>query len=195
MIIEVGGKKQLISPAAQCTIAYDPEKGDEIWRVEQGGMNVGQRPLYAGGKLYLNTGNSGRQLFTLKPEGTGDITKTGIDWAYTKGVPSRPGLLLDGSHLYMVSDGGVTTCLEAATGKEIKKGRLNGKFTASPVYAEGRIYFCDEDKGNTYVVEASPEMKELSVNLLADGCMASPAISGKALFIRTKTHLYRIEQK
>jgi outer membrane protein assembly factor BamB len=193
-VIEVDGKPQLIAPAAEATIAYNPKTGEELWRVIQGGMNVATRPVYGQGKVFLTTGAGGLQLLAVRPDGTGNVTKTHLDWTYKKAVPTRPSPLLIEDDLYMVSDGGVASCLEAKTGKPVKDVRLNGKFSASPVFADGRIYFADQE-GTTFVVEASPELKVLAANKLDEGCMASPAVAGKGLFLRTRTHLYRLEQK
>lgn len=193
-VIEVKGKPQLVCPSAQATLAFNPRTGEEIWRVDHGGMNVASRPLFENGKLYLTTGYSGKQLFALDPDGTGLLPSNHIDWAFNKAVPSRPSLLLIGGSLYMVSDNGVASCIDAKTGELAGTQRLPGKFSASPIYADGRMYFAGEEK-TTYVVEANREMKILAANKLDEGCMASPAVAGKALILRTRTHLYRIEQK
>ncbi len=93
----------------------------------------------------------------------------------------------------MMNDAGVATCVDAGTGKQIWQKRFGGNFTASPIYASSRIYFFNED-GASPVIEAAPTFHELATNKLDDGCMASPAISGNTMFLRTKTRLYRIEQ-
>jgi outer membrane protein assembly factor BamB len=157
-------------------------------------MNAATPPQYGHGRLFLTTGAGGLHLLAVRPDGHGDVTKTHIDWTFAKSVPTRPCPLLVDDLLYMVSDDGVASCLEAKTGKPVHSVRLDGKFTASPVYADGRLYFANQE-GATYVVEAGPELKVLAVNELKEGCMATPALAGKALFLRTKTDLYRLEQK
>lgn len=194
-VIKTGGRDLVVSPAAFGTQAFDLATGEEVWRVNHGGMNAACRPLFAHGRLYVTTGYSGKQLFSLRPEGKGDITTSNIDWNFTANVPSRPSPIVVDDLLYMVNDAGILTCLDARTGKEVWKDRLQGAFSASPIYADGRLYFFEQDKGNTYVLAPGRECKKLGVNALASGCMASPAAVGRALFIRTKTHLYRIEQK
>ena len=94
----------------------------------------------------------------------------------------------------MVNEGGVVSCLDAETGRPMWQQRLGGQFSASPVYASGRIYLCSEE-GKTHVMAPGLVAKVLGVNELDDGFMASPAVSDRALFLRTKTHLYRIQQK
>jgi outer membrane protein assembly factor BamB len=116
-----------------------------------------------------------------------------VVWRVTRGVPQKPSLLLAGDLLFMIHDGGVLTCLDAKTGELIWKARLDGSFSASPVWADGHIYFCSEE-GKTTVIEAGREFKVLAQNELGSGFMASPAIAGSALFLRTRSHLYRIEK-
>jgi outer membrane protein assembly factor BamB len=135
-------------------------------------------------------------MLAVRP-GSGDVTRTHIDWSSRKGVPNRssPLLLSHGKMLYMVNSGGIASCVEVETGRQVWQERLPGQFWASPVAAEGRLYFFN-DSGTTYVAAAGQKSwKQLAVNKLDDGCMGSPAVAGKSLFIRTKTHLYRVEKK
>jgi outer membrane protein assembly factor BamB len=192
-VIEVDGKLQLVSPAAFGTIAYDPMTGEEIWKVVHGGMNVAARPLYVNGRFILCTGDGGLRLLAVRSGGSGDVTASHIEWKTSNAVPNRSSPILVGESLYMVSQEGVVSRLDTKSGDTLSKQRLAGKFWASPLYAEGRLYFCNEE-GVTYVVDIREGWKVLAENRLADGFMASPAVSGKSLFLRTKTHLYCIEQ-
>lgn len=194
-VIDVKGKPQLISPSAEATLSLDPLTGKELWRVHHGdkSMNASARPLFAHGRVYLTSG-FGTKLLAVRPEGNGNVTTTHVDWKINKGVPSRSSLLLIDDLIYMVTDNGVAGSVEAKTGKQVQQLRLGGEFSASPVHADGKLYFASQ-KESTYVVQPGREMKLLATNRLDDGCMASPAVSGKALFLRTKTHLYRIEKK
>jgi outer membrane protein assembly factor BamB len=199
-VIQVNGQAQLISPSAVATIAYDPASGRELWKVYHGGMNAAARPLFGDGRVFLTTGDGGamfaggwHRLLAIRPDGHGDVTKSNVLWTHDKAVPARSSFLLVGALLYMVSDNGVASCLEARSGDEVWQHRLGGTYYASPIYAEGRIFFFD-DAGTSHVMEAGREPKVLAQNHLDAGCMASTAVSGKALFVRTKTHLYRIEK-
>ncbi len=194
-VITIEGRQQLVSSSAEATMAYEPRTGEELWRVKHGGMNAASLPVFGHGRVFVTTAAGGEQLVAIRPEVKEPPPGNRIDWSFKKNVPTRPSLLLIGDLLYMVSDGGTASCVNAKTGEQVGTPvRLNGKFSASPVYADGRIYFASED-GPTRVVEAKPEMKVLAVNELDGNCMASPAVAGKALFLRTRTHLYRIEEK
>src|SRR5262249_96511 len=118
--------------------------------------------------------------------------KPQVVWRLRKSVANKPSLQLAGDLLFMIDDGGIATCIEAKTGAIIWSERVGGNFSASPLLAEGHIYFCKEE-GKTTVIEAGRQYKVLAQNTLPDGFMASPAVAGKALFLRTRTHLYRVE--
>jgi outer membrane protein assembly factor BamB len=193
-VVEIDGKPQLVYPSAGATIAYEPRTGEEIWRVNHGGMNAASRPLYGDGRFYLSTADGGFKLFALRAGGSGDITDTHVEWKCKEGAPSRSSQLLIGNRIFMVHDRGVATCLDTSTGKPVWQKRLGGDFSASPLYAEGRIYYCSQD-GRTFVLAAADEFTLLATNTLDDGFMASPAVYDKALFLRTEANLYRIEDK
>ncbi len=191
-VFEIDGKLQLISPSASATVSYDPRTGEELWRAYSGGMNAAARPLYGHGLIYANTAAGGIKTFAVKPGGSGDVTDSHIAWKFSRTSPTRPSQLLVGDELYLVNDDGIAAGLNAKTGEELWTKRLGGKFSASPLYSQGRVYFFDED-GETKVIKSGPEFELIATNKLDGGCMASAAVSGDALFVRTKTHLYRIE--
>ena len=107
-------------------------------------------------------------------------------------LPQTPSAT-DGQLLYTVAMRGFNV-LRYSDGQELWKERLKGKQTASPVYADGRVYVFDQD-GNGTVFRPGRRYEHLATNRLDGGCMASPAISGRALFVRTRGHLYRIEAR
>jgi outer membrane protein assembly factor BamB len=194
-VFTIGGKPQLVSPTAAGTVAYNPKTGKELWKVHYPGMNAAPPPLMADGKVFVTTGHT-KQLVAIRPTGTGDVTNSHVEWTFGKTnlVPSRPAPLLFDGLLYMVSDDGFACCIDAPTGKLVWSKRLGGNFSSSPVYAEGRLYVFDQD-GKSHVLAAGRSEKLIATNRLDAGCMATPAIVGKALYVRTKTHLYRIEKK
>jgi outer membrane protein assembly factor BamB len=193
-ITTVNGKPLLISSGAKATYGYDPLTGKEIWRVEErNNHSASTRPVVGHGLIYFSSGFPRAHLLAVRPDGQGHVTSSHVAWSTSRSVPSKPSLLLVGDLLYMITDAGVASALDAKSGELIWTARVGGTFSASPVSAEGRIYFFDED-GKTTVIEAGREYKVLATNTLDEGFLASPAIAGKALFVRTKTHLYRIEQ-
>ncbi len=189
-VFEIGGRPQLVAPAAMGTVAYDVTTGEEIWRVIHGGMNEASRPILAHGLIYVTTG-SASTLVAVRAGGTGDLTKTGIAWKADRIAPTKSSPLVVGDLLFMVNDSGIAFCLDARTGRKLWQETLGGKFAASPVYADGNVYFTGEN-GKTSVVAADREFRLVEANQLPAGCMASPAIAGDAIFLRTKTHLYCI---
>lgn len=192
LVIEARGRTQAVSPSAQQVVAYDPLTGSEQWRVKYPGFSNVPRPVFGNGLVFVCTGYMKPELWAIRPDGQGDVTETHVAWKVKKQVPTKPSPLLIGNRLFMVSDGGTGTCLDAATGKEIWAERLSGTYSASPVYAEGRMYIFGEN-GKTLVIRPGDKFELLATNELNGKFMASPAIAGKAFFVRTTTHLYRIE--
>ena len=192
VIEPIGRRRKLISPSAGATVAYDPETGDELWRMRSGGMNAATRPLFGNGLIYCTAPAGGWPLFAVRPGGSGDVSDTQVAWKFKQAVPSRPSPLLLGNLIFMVSDNGVASCIDAVTSTPIWQHRFGGDYSASPVCADGKIYFFDEN-GKSQVIEAGKEFKQLAENHLDSGCMASPAVVGKSLIVRTKTDLYQFE--
>ena len=151
------------------------------------------RPLFADGLVLLNSGFSKAALWAVRPNGSGDVTDTHVVWKLAKSVPCKPTPVIVGGLIYMVDDKGVGSCVEAASGEVIWRERISGDHSASPVYADGRIYISD-DVSTTTVLKPGREFKVLAKNQLDAGCMGSPAVVGKAFILRSKTHLYRIEK-
>jgi outer membrane protein assembly factor BamB len=193
IIIGVGGRDQVISVGAYRTVAYDPESGREIWRVgyADGFSNV-PAPVFGQGLVFIATGFQQPSVIAVRADGTGDVTPTHVAWTRSRGAPLTPSPLVVGEELYLVSDTGVASCVEARTGRQLWQARLGGNYSASPVYADGRIYFQSEE-GVTTVIAAGSEFRTLAVNRLDGQILASLAVSDGAIVIRTGTHLYRID--
>lgn len=195
LLISHDGRSELISPASGGTYAYDPASGRELWRVTTGsGFSVVPRPVYAQGLLFVNTDYDFPKLFAIRPGGQGDVTATHLAWQIGRGAPSTPSALVAGEELYFVSDSGIATCADAKTGKVHWNERLGGGFSASPVFAEGRVYFQNEE-GIGYVVKAGKTYELLAKNELGERSLASYAVDDGALFIRGADHLFRIGKK
>ncbi len=194
LVIRVGERDQVVSAGAYRTVAYDPTTGAEIWRVGYGaGFSNVPRPVFGHGLVFLATGFQEPAMMAVRADGAGDVTATHVAWTVSRGAPLTPSPILAGDQLYYVSDTGVATCVDAATGRVRWQQRLGGNYSASPVYADGRLYFQSEE-GMTTVVAPGPVFRRLAENELAGMTLASMAVSGGAFFLRTDTHLYRIAE-
>jgi outer membrane protein assembly factor BamB len=193
-IVMVDGRPVMISIGSKATYGYDPLTGKELWRIEERSSHSGStRPVVGHGLVFYPSGWAKGHVMAVRPDGRGDVTGSHVAWRVTRGAPNKPSLLLLDDLLFMIGDAGIATCLEAKTGSVVWTARVQGEYSASPIAAAGRVYFFSED-GRTTVIEAGREFKVLAENQLDDGFMASPAVAGDALFLRTRTHLYRIEQ-
>jgi outer membrane protein assembly factor BamB len=192
LAIHAGDRDQIVSVGAFNTVAYDPQNGKEIWRASypEGFSNV-PRPVYGAGLVFISTGFNQPSLLAIRPDGRGDVTKTHVAWKLSRGAPLTPSPLVAGDELYVVSDNGIASCLDARTGTLHWQQRLGNSFSASPVLADGRIYFLDED-GRTTVIKPGPVFTPLAANVLDGPTLASMAVAAHSFFIRTGTHLYRI---
>ncbi|HYO26391.1 MAG TPA: PQQ-binding-like beta-propeller repeat protein [Lacipirellulaceae bacterium] len=192
LLISAAGKEQLVIPGAQWFIAYNPETGEEIWRVDHGsGFSNVPRPLFDGTHAYLDTGYGKAQLWAVRVDGTGDVTGTHVTWRNTQQMPTMPSPVIVGGRIFVISDGGVASCLDAQTGEAVWRERVDGQYSASALAGAGRVYFSNHD-GETTVVAASDQFEVLSRNKLDGRLMASAAAVDGDLILRTDTHLYRI---
>ncbi len=193
-LIDVDGVKQVILPGSGFVGAYDPKDGHEIWRVNYNeGFSVVPRPVFANGLLFVASGFMHPVVYAIDPKGaSGDVTDTHVVWKHEKGGPLTPSVLAVGEDLYFVSDNGVATSVEAKTGKQNWTKRLGGDFSASPVFAEGRVYF-ENEAGVTTVVKAAKEYEAVATNDLGERMLASPAVIDGAMFLRTENNLWRIQ--
>lgn len=193
LAIEVNGKTQVISPASGAVIAYDPENGQEIWRCGYGeGYSVVPRPVYAHGLVYVCSGFNTATLYAIRPDGQGDVTKTHIAWEHSKTVPKESSVLVVDDLLYFNDDKGVASCLDAKTGEVIWQERLAaGGYSASPIYADGKIFFQNE-LGKGTVIKPGRTFEKLAENDIGEHGLASYGVTDGALFIRTDSKLYRI---
>jgi outer membrane protein assembly factor BamB len=194
LLIEVDGKHEIISPASDLVMALNPADGKEIWRAQYDGYSVIPRPVYGHGMVYFSTSFDRPKLLAYRADGTGDVTKSHLAWSSAKGAPHTPSLLLVGDEVYAVSDSGLASCFDARTGKVHWQERIGGNFSASPLYANGKIYVQSED-GVTTVLKAGTSFESLAHNKLGERTFASFAAADGALYIRTESQLYRIQEK
>lgn len=193
VILELGGREVVISPAADWLYAYDPASGTELWKMEYGflGFSIVPRPVVSGDLLFMSTSFNQPELLAIRL--AGPTTAPAIAWKEKKGAPTMSSPLVIDGLVYMVSDKGVGTCLDATTGEVVWSQRLGGNFSSSPMVADGRIYIANRD-GDTFVIKPGHEGEILATNHLDGGIFATPAALGRAIFLRTEHALYRLEQ-
>jgi len=188
---------QMIIPGAKACFSYDPRDGKELWHVYYKGFSNASRAVWGDGVAYINTGYGKPDLIAVKTDGKGEVTQSHHVWRSRRNIPKRSSPVLVDGLLYMNDDGGVAHCIDAKTGDTVWSSRLVGQHSASPicvdVAGEKRIYFFSE-RGNTMVVKHGRKFQPIGKGKLAHGFMASPAVAGNALYLRTTKHLYRIEQ-
>jgi outer membrane protein assembly factor BamB len=203
-VIEANGRAELVTNATKFARGYDPETGKELWRLARHSEITVPTPFLGQGLIFITSGYRPVQpIYAIKPGATGDIslkedttTNDFIAWSVEKGGTYQPTPIVYGDHLYTCSNDGIVTCYEAKTGKRLYRERLSGAggHTASPVAADGRIYFTSEEKG-IRVIKAGPTFELLAVNQLGDPCMATPAISDGMIFIRSQHVVFGIGRK
>jgi hypothetical protein len=192
LLFEAGGRVQMVASGAQWLVAYEPESGRELWRVNDlKGESGAPRPVYGRGMVYFSTGviNSRPQLWAVRVDGQGDVTRTHVAWKLATQLGFMPSPLLVGRELYLLSDDGFVSCVDALSGDTLGKCRAGGSYAASPVYAEGRIY-CFSREGKTVVLQANKDLTRLAENQLDGPVFPSPAFVGSDIYVRTDSHLY-----
>lgn len=195
LLVNVGGREQLIIPGAQWITAYEPATGREIWRVRHGeGFSNVPAPVMAGELVCICTGFMQPQLLAIRTDGEGDVTTSHIVWKIPKQVPTMPSPIVVGNEIYYVTDQGVLSCAKTSNGEVIWSKRIAGNYSASPLLADGKLYFSSRE-GHTTVIRPGREYDEIAVNTLDGQLMASPAVVDESLLLRTNTHLYRIVQR
>jgi outer membrane protein assembly factor BamB len=192
-------RTELITAAPLFTRSYDPDTGKELWRLGKHSALSTPTPIAGNGLIFITSGGGTtvQPIYAIRPGGNGNITlEDGEDsneyvvWSKHRGGSYIPTpLFLDGI-LYLCSNNGIITAYKAETGERLYQNRLapGGSFSASPVAADGKLYFASED-GDVFVVKAGPRFEQLAKNSMGEVIMATPAISGDLLLVRTQGHL------
>ncbi|MEZ6047566.1 MAG: PQQ-binding-like beta-propeller repeat protein [Planctomycetaceae bacterium] len=193
LLIPRGSNQQIVSPGGRSIISYDPQTGKEYWKILHRGWSIAPRPIYGNDLVYVMMDHDHPELWAIDPNGEGDVTNSHIRWKFTKSVPPRSTPILVEDLIYFVNRSGIISCIETSSGELVWKKRLEGNFSASPVYANGQLYFFNEEAAAT-VIKPGRDFKIVAENKLAvETLMASPAIAGDSLYVRTDGHLYRID--
>jgi outer membrane protein assembly factor BamB len=197
------GRLQLLSQGAKAFYSYDPGTGQELWRIEERtSHSAGTRPVVGHGLVFFPTGWSQGQVLAIRPGKAGEVLdvnaepatggQLSVAWRTKRNVPKKPSLLLLDDLLYGIDDNGVATCWEAKTGTVVWNERIGGNYSAAPVATRQHLYFCSEE-GLVTVVATGRTFQKVAVNELGDGYMASPAIVGNSLYLRSRSEVYRVD--
>jgi len=194
LIQSVEGKTQLVCSGADHVASYNINDGKEIWWMPYNGFSIVGRPSY-GNSLFYVVGSIRQDhfcIYAVQP-GKGQLKNNQIKWQYSKGVPHVSSPILVDTEVYFVHDGGVASCLNAITGELIWNERLGGNYDASPIRIQNRLYFLNRE-GKTTVLSTGKRFNKLATNQLKGTFKASPAVADGSLFLRSDTHLFRIEK-
>jgi len=191
-IREMAGRLQLVQCGDRCVTAFDPRSGEQLWTVDGPSQEFVATPIYSEktGLVYISSSWPQSHMLAIKPDGSGDVTKTRVAWGDTKGAPYIPSLIIAGDYLLSVNPGGIAYCRDAASGEVHWKERL-GRHHASPVLIEGLCYFINDD-GEINVIKPDKTFDRVAKYELGEQCYASPAISDGQVFIRGFTHMFCI---
>ncbi len=197
LVIEVEGKKQVITPGSGIVQALNPKDGGEIWHVMYDqGYSVVPRPVYSHGMIFMSTGYDKPVGLAIKvdAQSQGDVTGSHIVWQENKYVPHNPSMLVIGDDLYMLADNGLFSCRDARTNQVYFEERLLGPSSASLLEAGGLIYAIDE-KGASAVVKPGKTLDVIAKSELNEKTLASMAVCDNDLLIRTEKALYRVGKR
>lgn len=193
LLVRHGGQTQVIAAGAHWVVAYEPSSGRQLWRVRHGkGYSIAPRPVFGHGLVYVCTGDYVAQLWAIRVDGQGDVTDTHVAWKATSQIPLMSSPLLVADELYFVSDTGVASCVDALRGTLRWRERMGGNYAASPILADGRIYFFSRE-GKTVVLQPGRTYTPVAESQLDGTVIATPAAVGNAIFLRSDTHLYRLQ--
>jgi outer membrane protein assembly factor BamB len=194
VVADFGHGPEMLSLGSKAIYGYNPDSGKELWRVENRTCHSGSATPVVNGKLIVTPmGFSKGEVLAIKVDDKGLATEKDILWKVTRNAPNKPSVIIMNGLVFMIDDAGIASCLEAETGKEVWRERIGGNYSASPIYAEGKIYFFSEE-GKTTVIAASREFQKLASCEMGDGFMATPAVADNAFILRSRTHLYRVEK-
>jgi outer membrane protein assembly factor BamB len=197
VLVRAGGRTELVTNGNQLIVGYDPATGRELWRTQGVRSNAIHTPLVGHGLVIVTAGYPERRVIAIRPGGSGDITGTDrIAWTYDRGTGYVLSNILYGDYVYLVSDKGIVTCLDARTGRLVYEGGrvpVPATFMASPVAYDGKLLLTSID-GDTFVLQAGPEHRVLRTNSIGEPAASTPALSQGRVLIRGATHLYCIRR-
>lgn len=194
-VVQVNDRWQVVSVGSRAAFSYDAETGRELWTIRHDDFNASSPPLFSNGHAILNTGSRNSNLLSVRLDQStrGDVTTSHVVWNRDKGNSDLSAPVLVDGRIISTANNGVVTAVDVQTGTELWKGRMDGTFTASPIVANGLVYFGNEE-GETWVLRAGAEFEVVAKNRLPEGMRASPSAADGMLFLRTFTHLYALAE-
>lgn len=192
LAILVNNQLQVVSAGSDVVMSLNPETGTENWRFRYSGYSQTPVPVEGDGIVYISTGFDSPKLLAIRTDGQGDVTDTHLAWQSGKNAPLTPSPILHEGRLYMVSDNGILSCVDAKTGKYLWQNRLPGNFSASLILADGLLY-CLNETGVCFVVKTGEKFEEVARNTVTGTTQASLAASDGKIYLRTETTLHYIK--
>jgi len=194
VIVDTGKRVELIATGTEAVVAYDPLTGKELWRTRGVQSNAIPSPVFTRDVVVLSAGYPAKVAYAVRLGASGEVKESDHLWKYTKGTAYVPSPILYGDYVYLMTDKGLLTCLDARTGEvKYEGGRVPvpATFTASPVAFGGKLLLTSED-GDTFVIKAGPKHEVLRTNSVGEPVYSSPAIADGTIYIRGERHLYAI---
>jgi outer membrane protein assembly factor BamB len=195
LLVRTPARTELIASGAEAVVAYDPATGRELWRADGVESHPIPSAVAGHGMVFATAGSQAKRALAIRLGGHGTLAgPPHIVWRYGKGTAYVPSPILHGRFLYLMTDKGLLTCLDAITGAVMYEGArvpVPATFTASPVAVEDRILLTSED-GDTFIVRAGPVHEIVRTNSIGEPVYASPAIANRTIFIRGERHLFAI---
>lgn len=192
-ILRVDGRDQVISNAGDVIQGFDPASGRRLWSVRSEGEGVVPSPVCGAGLVFTASGFGSPAIRAVRP-GDGAAKGPKTIWQEKRAVPMIPSMLYAKPYLFTISQEGFAQCLIAATGELVWRERVGGSYSASPIWADGKLYLL-ADNGDTTILDAGPKFRVLGRNAIGERCQASLAASAGQLFLRTEKHLFCIGVK
>ncbi len=192
--VTIEGRVHLVSAGAKAAYGYDADSGKELWKITYNEYSTAASPIFVGNNMaIINTGFGKSHLLGVRLDGNlkGDVTGSHIEWDIFKRIPPLSSPVVADGKIYTTSDLGILSRIDAASGEIEDHLALNARFASSGILADGLLYFTSEE-GDTKVIKPGAEMEVIATNTLDDGFMASPALDGNSLYLRTRSHVYRI---
>jgi len=196
IIRTIDGRDQLILSGTKCVASYDPNNGEQHWIIDGPTEQFVASLVYNPDEnlLFMTSGFPQKHMLAIRPDGSGNVTKTHIAWRETVGASYVPSPIAVGPYFLVVADNGVASCFVARTGERLWRERLPGGHSPSLITANGLAYFLS-DEGIMTVIKPGKEFEIVAQNELGEKTSASPAVYDGQLFLRGERHLYRIGKK